>query len=84
MLLLLLDRLCVQRSFVWARDRRMCVRLPLAIALAVAGIALGVWGERTFARRGHGDYAGVADQQGSSSPADRSDSRAIRCIPGLS
>jgi protein-S-isoprenylcysteine O-methyltransferase Ste14 len=47
MLLLLLDAYCVQNSFAWGAIVHMR-SLPVAVFLAVAGVALGVWGERTF------------------------------------
>ena len=47
MLALFLDAYCIQNSFVWGA--RVYLRsLPLAIVLAVAGLALGVWSVRTF------------------------------------
>jgi len=47
MLLLLLDAYCVQNTYAWAA--RVYLRsTPGAVVLALAGIALGVWGERTF------------------------------------
>ena len=47
MLALLLDAYCIQNTYAWAST--MYVRsLPLAVVLAVAGIGLAVWGERTF------------------------------------
>jgi len=47
MLALFLDAYCIQNSFAWGA--RVYVRsLPLAIVFAVAGLALAVWGERTF------------------------------------
>jgi protein-S-isoprenylcysteine O-methyltransferase Ste14 len=47
MLLLLLDAYCVQNTYAWA-SRVYARSVWLAVVLGVAGIALGVWGERTF------------------------------------
>jgi len=47
MLLLFLDAYCVQNTYDWA-NRVYFRSLPLAVVVALAGIALGVWGERTF------------------------------------
>lgn len=47
MLALFLDAYCIQNTYAWASI--VYVRsLPLAVALAVAGIGLGVWSVRTF------------------------------------
>src|ERR1051326_1326617 len=47
MLLLLLDAYCVQNTYAWA-SRVDARSVWLAVVLGVAGVALGVWGERTF------------------------------------
>src|SRR4051812_19648458 len=47
MLALFLDAYCIQNTYAWAAT--VYVRsLMLAIVLAVAGVVLAVWGERTF------------------------------------
>src|SRR4051812_13303700 len=47
MLLLMLDAYCVQNSFAWGA--RVYLRSPpLAVAFALCGLAVAVWGERTF------------------------------------
>jgi protein-S-isoprenylcysteine O-methyltransferase Ste14 len=47
MLLLFLDAYCVQNTYAWAKAV-YARSLPLAVVFGVAGITLGVWGERTF------------------------------------
>jgi len=47
MLLLLLDAYCVQNTYAWA-SRVYLRSVPVAVVLTLAGIALGIWGERTF------------------------------------
>jgi protein-S-isoprenylcysteine O-methyltransferase Ste14 len=47
MLLLFLDAYCVQNTYAWA-DRVHFRSLLLAVVIALAGLALAVWGERTF------------------------------------
>ncbi len=51
MLLLFLDAYCVQNSFSWAA-LVYARSIPLTVVLAIAGMALGLWGERTFHKAG--------------------------------
>jgi len=51
MLLLFLDAYCVQNSFSWAAPV-YARSILLTVVLAIAGMALGLWGERTFHKAG--------------------------------